>query len=473
MMNNNDPEMINVELEDIQFFREIALQSDVDVELTVMIHYGNGSFEVSEGKTTLVTGFVRKLNDNNENITGSPTTYNSPLPMLSKDEFYKELRLRGYQYKNDFQSVTEACSNGLYGRVQWKENWVSFIDGLFQTVLLAMDTRSLVTLKRIQKVRISPMEHIRMNKAQQTETKDFGVFFNTELNVIQAGGVEIIGMITNPIVSLQKQAGELVLRSYKYVPHNPAPLCNDLDAIRICLQLLFENNPSLTNVKVLEVQSKERRDQVVSILNGLFAEIPMITSRMTLLTDQNVDLPNVAVETGIITDHTKCHLIILSDTLEDHSLLESCGPCLVNEGFLIIRHTLGLQQFIPTTGSHFHIIANIPAEADNIVLLRRKLDLIGNKRLVINISTSIDRFAWLDAVKESVKVQPVLLVAQDDRFSGIIGLINCIRLEPESKDVACMFIDDNNAPPFDLSNPFYAKQLLLNLGINVYRQVRT
>lgn len=106
------------------------------------------------------------------------------------------------------------------------------------------------------------------------------------------------------------------------------------------------------------------------------------------------------------------------------------------------------------------------------MFLRRNKQSNDIKRHVIDISKSKNSYGWLDEVKALIKVQPLLLVAQNDKFSGIIGLVNCIRREPETKDVSCIFIDDDNAPPFDKTNPIYAKQLSLNLNINVYRQVR-
>lgn len=465
MMKGSEYELMNVEFEDIQFLRATALQADMDVELTVMIHYGKGSFEVSEGSTSIVTGFVREVEHKDATLTELPPLDNSTYPMLNRQDFYKELRLRGYQYKDEFQSVSEARSDGLYGKIHWNRNWVSFMDCILQTMILSKDTRSLMLPTRIQKIRIFPMEHIKRGNIQRNETHDIEVYMNTELNIVQAGGVEIIGMVTNA-VSRRKAAGELILESYRFVPHNPPPLCNHLDALRICLQLLVENNPSLSSFKVLEVQSKERSDQLVTTLDQLFGEIPVITSKMTLLTDQNVDLPNVSIENNALSGHTKCHLIVLSD----FSLIESCGESLVDEGFLIVRHPLGYKQ---TEGIRFNLIANISTEAENIVLLRQKPSINENERRVIDISNSKNTFAWLDEVKDSVKVQPLLLVAQHDRFSGIIGLVNCIRREPETKDVACIFIDDDNAPPFDLNNPFYANQLSLHLAVNVYRQVRS
>lgn len=45
---------------------------------------------------------------------------------LDSDDFYSELRLRGYKYENEFCAVQSAHSNGSGGKVKWlKNNWIT------------------------------------------------------------------------------------------------------------------------------------------------------------------------------------------------------------------------------------------------------------------------------------------------------------------------------------------------------------
>lgn len=69
-------------------------------------------------------------------------------------------------------------------------------------------------------------------------------------------------------------------------------------------------------------------------------------------------------------------------------------------------------------------------------------------------------------MQEAVKKGPTVVVAQKDRYSGAIGLVNCIRREPGCDEVRCVLIMDESAPKFSSESTFY--QINLNLAMNVY-----
>lgn len=467
MMKRSEQQMFNVEFEDVQFLRATALQQDTEVELTVMIHYGNGTFEVSEGTTSIMTGVVREVEVKNAVLTELSPMENSVYPMLNQDDFYKEMRLRGYHYKGDFQSVIKVRSDGVDSRIRWNQNWVSFMDCILQTMIISKESRSLILPTRIQKVRIFPQEHLKKSIELRSRNEDFEVYFNEKLNIVQAGGVEIVGLVTNA-VSRRKAVGKLVLESYKFIEYNISTVLSQHEAYRICVQLLIENNPSQNNFKVLEVQSSSTAELAVTFLDVIFSEIPLVTAKVNLLTDRQVELPNVTVENTSISTHTNCHLIILSDAPLEYSLLDSCQDSLSDQGFVIIRKPNGIQsKDLSILG--LNIIAKIPTETETVYLLRKRQTTL-NDRLVVDITNSKD-FDWIDKIKESTKSTSLLLVSQNNTFSGIIGLVNCMKREPNFQDVSCVFIDDNIAPKFDLTDRLYADQLALNLAINVYRHV--
>lgn len=72
-------------------------------------------------------------------------------------------------------------------------------------------------------------------------------------------------------------------------------------------------------------------------------------------------------------------------------------------------------------------------------------------------------------MKDVAKKTPTLVYAQKENISGILGLVNCIRKEPNGINLKCVFIDDPNAPAFDISCPFYKYQMEKDLCMNVYR----
>ncbi|KAG4070516.1 hypothetical protein HA402_012306, partial [Bradysia odoriphaga] len=117
---------VSVEFEDIRFLRATSMAKGQEIELTIMIHTGTGRFEINEGSTAVVTGFITEV------AKPLPLTKLRPLPssqfpLMTERDFYKELRLRGYHYSGAFRSVTQARGDGLYGKVKWDLNWISFM----------------------------------------------------------------------------------------------------------------------------------------------------------------------------------------------------------------------------------------------------------------------------------------------------------------------------------------------------------
>lgn len=88
------------------------------LEFHVSIHRATGHFEVSESNAIVVTGIVR-VPDDIEKEKMSVSAFNNdteiaesdPLPMTKKD-FYKKLRLRGYHYKGLFKNIVSCNTDG-------------------------------------------------------------------------------------------------------------------------------------------------------------------------------------------------------------------------------------------------------------------------------------------------------------------------------------------------------------------------
>lgn len=455
--------MMDVKFENIHFLRATALNSDVDVELTTMIHYGNGSFEVSEGTASIVTGRILAV-EKPTALTKLPSAPPSAYPLLNQEDFYKELRLRGYHHSKAFQSVRSVSSEGHFGRIAWDQNWVSFMDSILQIVLLNKDTRSLLLPTRIQQLRINPRDHMAQFEQLDPENPYFEVHLNAELGIIQSGGVEIVGLVTNS-VTRRKQPGDLVLESYQFIPHFPAPMMSMEDALRVCGQLVMENSQTLT-VRATEVHSSEV--PIIGILEEVFSEIPIVATKFTLLSRaSDLVIPNVTVKNADLSGQENCLLLIVTNFSADATVFATVSRCLVAEGYVLAREKLQSSSYVPTG---FCAIVEIPTESETLILWRR-CTVTSTVPNIVKISSEDKKCEWLTSVQQSIKVQPLLLVADKDKFSGIMGLVNCMRREPDAKKIVCVFIDDFKAPDFDLNHKLYNDQLVLNLAFNVYRNV--
>lgn len=458
---------MNVEFEDIRFLRATAIQKGVNVDLTIMIHTGTGRFEITEGKTAVVTGFIREVEN------PKPLTHQSPLaktqfPMMEHRDFYKELRLRGYHYSGAFRSVVQARGDGLSGKVKWDLNWVSFMDCLLQINILGKDSRSLILPTRIQKMRINAKEHMAYTENLDPANPCFDVQVCPKLGKLTSGGIEIVGMTTSP-VGRRKPPGLPVLESYKFIPHLPSPRLSKSDAIRACVQIALENNPVL-KVKVVEVDH-ENRTPITPLFETALGDLPLITADLMLLTKQDLSLGKVHVEDGNLSTQSSCSFVVLSKALSRPGVAESALKSLSDKGYMISRESSDLMVSSIEAPTGLQLIATFPTEDEMIVVFQRLRRRLADLPIVINISDADNTFEWLEKLKTAIKENLVIVVAQGQKLSGIIGLINCIRKEPNGSRVSCVFIDDESAPKFEYNNPFYGNQLKLGLAINVYRNV--
>jgi fatty acid synthase, animal type len=128
----------------------------------------------------------------------------------------------------------------------------------------------------------------------------------------------------------------------------------------------------------------------------------------------------------------------------------------------------GKQAKVPEAlAKAYQTVAEVSCDGEVITLLRHTTDNTTIPTKTIKVTS--DSFEWLEPLKESLSVGPVLTYAEGEPFSGIIGLVNCIRKEAFGRNLKCLFIDDENAPKFDSSNEFYRNQLKQGLTMNVFR----
>lgn len=456
----------NVEFEDIRFVRATPMNKGEEIELTITILRGTGQFSITEGSATVVIGIIREV-EKPYPLTQLPPLPESVYPNLQSQDFYKELRLRGYHYEGAFQSVQVARGDGLYARIKWDGNWIPFLDCLLQVQILAKDSRALILPTRIQKLRINAKDHMKMTSQLDSQNPFFEVNVCKTLGILVSGGIEIFGVHTSP-VTRRKFPGILVLESYKFITHFPSPLLRKSDAVRACVQLALENNPML-KIKVVEVDNHCGTPIIDEFQKALEAT-PIVTADFMLLTKQNIDLKNIHIEDGQLKSQSNCYFVIMHHRLSHLALVENSLSSLRDNGYLVSRELHNVDHTLNSPlPDGFQLLAVFRYDEESLLLYRKIKKRILEIPNVVFVN--LNDYEWLNVLRSSIKEAPVILVAQKVETSGILGFVNCIRKESLDNPLTCVFIDDSRAPPFDTSDPFYSRQLNLGLAINVYRDV--
>jgi len=134
----------------------------------------DGKFEITEEDSVVVTGTVHEtLNPEQEMIPTDLLSENNEEEHMNVRDIYKELKLRGYQYRGWFRGLKSASISGKKGHIIWRNNWVTFMDNMLQMHLIGYDTRDLYVPTSIQKLVINPLLHTwkLWNAADGVETK--------------------------------------------------------------------------------------------------------------------------------------------------------------------------------------------------------------------------------------------------------------------------------------------------------------
>lgn len=288
-------------------------------------------------------------------------------------------------------------------------------------------------------------------------------------------------MHTSP-VGRRKAPGYPVLETYKFLPYLHAPELRKSDAVRVFTQIILENTPIL-KVKAVEVDLDNNAEPILPLFELSLGDLPLVTSDLMLLTAQDLNLGKIHVEDGKLSTQTNCLLIIVSNGFDRKEFVEGTITC-YNErgGYLVSRESMDITPAIAAEKCPygFQVISIIPTDSnEKLVLLQRSTNrkVVTALNTVINItnpsnSTAADNFEWLPKLKDAAKESKgVIVVAENNSRSGIVGLVNCIRKEPDGTKITCIFIDDKSAPPFNLEHPLYQEQLKYGLAINILRNV--
>ncbi|KAL7024413.1 hypothetical protein ACKWTF_013028 [Chironomus riparius] len=454
----------DVEFEDVKFIRACHIQKDQEHNLTVILQRGTGQFEVSEGTSTLVTGIVRPCSD--YELTDIEDE-ESDISELESADFYKELRLRGYHYKNLFRSVVSAKMDSSSGKLKWSSNWVAFLDCLLQLQIITKDTRSLALPIGIKKIVIKRNEHEKL-MAELGDNPIFEAKYNADLNLLRCGGVEIRGLMAQT-VNRRPPKGIPVLESHRFVPHFPTPIMSKIDIGRFCVQLALEND-QVGKVSCLEFGTNDDKGPLCEYLGLALSDLPLVTSELTYLTTKDIEVPQATVSNSELSAFSNQTFVIKSRCIFDADFLENVKKYISDCSYIISRESKDYEIIQDYEGPEgYKIAAVIPSDSETLVMMQYRKVPFPTPTSIIKITNTDQNYSWLDILKKKAKTEPTLLYAERESHSGILGLVNCIRKEPNGSNLRCVFIDDESAPPFNIGNPFYKSQLDKDFAINVYR----
>nr|CAD7589404.1 unnamed protein product [Timema genevievae] len=484
-------EELPVVLENVQFHRATIMPKEGTIKFAINILDGSGEFELCESGSVTVSGRIYVPEDVEKETLELPTPTipisDSKLLKLSTADIYKDLRLRGYDYSGVFRGILESDNKGVCGELAWENNWISFMDTMLQFSILGQSTRELYLPTRLQRVVINPSK-----QKQLGENEGVPIHMYRDIGIIKAGGVELRGMKASLAPRRQQAQAAPKLEKYAFVPYDRAgkTQSSTLDsngrereqALTVSLQVVLENSGGALKLKVAELAGIRPADSllapdVVSILESepiIHVEITVAGSRAEeyarVESFTNLGMKFVNRDASSAPLDQNLHLVIGVDVLPQAiEVLDNLVASLKPGGFVLLEERI-TEEEDAIHKSGLELVSKQQARDRVFLLLRKSVEC--NKPVVVEVTEK--NYSWVERLKLTLKQsesegQKVLVLAQGENMSGIVGLVNCIKQEPGGSNVRCVFLQDSKTPKFSISDSLYATQLKKDLVMNVYR----
>ncbi|XP_028141037.2 fatty acid synthase-like [Diabrotica virgifera virgifera] len=439
---------LSVLLKNIKFHNMITLQDNENVEFVVTIIKESGNFEIFSGDLLVATGNICVLEKGGENPKSFIKEINKQDTInLRKEDFYREAHLRRHLYYGKFQGIVECDLSGVQGKIEWMDNYVSFIDSMFQLSLLSECTRNLSIPTSIRRIELNPKLHIR-----DSNNKYLEVTRDPDLCITKCGGIEIQGLKFTQLPRKSIPDSNLLLEKFEFVAYDASQnkYYTLYNSLVIAMQIIKQNSNGLIKkltigeLKDTEDSNLELTEKIKAVLkNQVMADIEFLITTPTQIKTMNAKFESIIVT---IEMFEKIHSNILTKYIRDDGFILCIGS--------IKRENLFQHEIIFRT--------------EHLCLVRRRKDFPSSYN-TLNIRT--DDFGWLNKLKKFIankQQKTIFIFSQQEDHSGIIGLQKSLLAEVTIPEFKAVFTD-KGADIFSVDDEFYRDQLLKGLAYNVLR----
>ncbi|CAH0546412.1 unnamed protein product [Brassicogethes aeneus] len=485
-LRNEDFEQLPVILENVQFHRATIMPKEGSVKFLINIFEGTGEFELCEGGSVAVSGKISVPEDVTKEVLNlqKPTVpTEKDVLALDKADIYKELRLRGYDYEGIFRGISESDNRGLAGKLQWENNWISYIDTMLQFSILGQNTRELYLPTRLQRAVINPKEHL---KYMQESAEGTPVYMYRDIGVIKSGGIELRGMKASLAPRRQQTQNAPKLETYKFTPFESNQAVKDdsdkakVNTLTVLLQTVLENSSGALKLKVAEVcTDKPVEAALAPMVTDILEKEPMLSVEAIVVSSAPVDMTTLEPMgvKNVVRDVTNnpveqnCHLVILSDALayKKENVITNAVNSLKTGGFILLEEAKGAVDE-KSLAAHGLVVVSKQVTATKAYILLRKPIEVQSDAIVIQITEN--NFSWVEPLKDALKQSEtsgtkIIIYVQGEQLTGLVGMVNCLKQEPGGNNLRSVYIQDSSAPKFSLNA--YADVLKKDLVQNVLK----
>ena len=411
--NYEDYRQMSVLFEQIQIHRATICSLTNKVIFYVNILPTNGTFEIIENNTIIVTGRISLSEQLTMQKFSKSNSLNTTEYNLQTNEIYRDFNLRGYEYSGFFRGIKQINIDGTNGELIWNNDWISYLDTMLQVHLIPSQGLQLPT--RIDSLRIDPKLHL---ESISLSTSTCSVYVDYWNSLCFSGGIELFGLHCTGTSKKNKQQNT-ILESYLFTPFYDDKVDNELET---CLYLILENTLT-TTLSLCQMGNEKLSEEILSF----YSQQPSIKSlEYTLVTSLSTEETNqkINIVENLSSTTTSVDLVIVNKTETNTYDWEKLFSLCKTNGFLLLASDIDISTNQLENASFIQI-----AKRKNYQLWKK----LSNENLndtIVNLDTN--NFQWIEQIKtllSNSSSQRIWLVS-NQLDNGILGFFNCLRREP-------------------------------------------
>ncbi|XP_049870283.1 fatty acid synthase-like [Pectinophora gossypiella] len=323
---------LSVQFRDVHLFSQPALHDQRHLQLTVTFHRGTGCFEVMNGLSRVATGFI-STEINQENAVEDSLPESNSFD-INSDEVYEMLKERDYFYTHDFRSIHKTNTSFTKAQIVWKNNWVTFIDGLLQLNAFRQPHCSVSQPSHIHKIVIDVEAHSSINFDQAAKKTILTADLSPIHSYTRCGGVVMNRIEFYDLPPLASKPVDL--KSYKFVPHFSSDCQNLVEIFSIYLQMAAENSNQNT-IKVVEISNQN--EKVIKDIVALLKDVP----ESNILYNQ-VDVDSIQQRQKVLN----ADVVLVTNLSLDNNVSKLLQRVLRPGTFIINGERIGEKRHLPS-----------------------------------------------------------------------------------------------------------------------------
>lgn len=476
---------------------------DAPMEVNTLVSPISGHFEITEGQNLLVTGNLRRqvdgisltpeLSSSTKALPTDPPSSLHGITRLTQQDIYKELSLKGYCFGQQFQTLAQASLNISKCQTQpGMASWFHALDAPFQAALLSGSGFSRPA--SIESVLIDPLL---LDKPEEAGTHQLKLRCNPQAGEYTAHCVSVKGL---QLLPRERKPHDLrpQIEKYAFQPYlATAPIAENVvsDQLRYMIDVVIENTGK-KEVSLLQVVSGDADWSLTSLVSETVKSRSMRrVSHNVVLAGEAASKPEGLTLSGDIS-HVESlgsttpadvrHNMVVADTVNLKSMLTTGTTRLLKTvlpgGFLLLKKTLPTEGTAESAqdGSHARLEERLSRELNDLnfchvatrlyqhektnskgaLLLYRQLDrpeIPDSEVAFVHIEAAARQFAWIPELqnllsrsRDGPTMKRIYCISEVDSAtpSGLVGMINCLRLEPNGDRLRCLYLIDEKWESF-------------------------